>query len=321
MVNKLKKILPGIVKNEPMSRHTTFKIGGPAKYFCLAKNSRELLKAAQAAEELNLSYFILGWGSNLLVSDQGYDGLIIKSVSDQYQIKGREIWAESGLNLSRLVGLAAQSGLSGLEKLAGVPGTVGGAARGNAGAYGVSFGDLIKQVELYQAGQIKKISHSEMQYHYRDSLLKHQAGVILAVTLKLSLSEQRNLQPEVIKVIKERNGRLPLEPSAGCIFKNIDLGQVQIDETKVRHELDITQTEWLDATKHGKLSVAYIIERLDLKGKRIGDCQISEKHGAFFVNLGHARAQDVIMLISDIKMRVRNQLGIQLEEEIQYLGF
>ncbi|MFA5021473.1 MAG: UDP-N-acetylmuramate dehydrogenase [Patescibacteria group bacterium] len=321
MLNKLQQKLGDVKTDEPMAQHTTFKIGGPAKYFYTAKNSAELLNAVKIAEKLKLSYFILGWGSNLLVSDNGYDGLIIKNLSDKLEVQGDEIFVESGVNLSRLVGLAAQAGLSGLETLAGIPGTVGGAAFGNAGAYGISIGKLVKEVEIYQNGKVKKLSQTEMQYDYRNSILKSQPGIVLSVTVKLQPGDKKEIHNKVIELISERNQKLPAEPSAGCIFKNIKLGKVDIDKQRFMKELEITEAEWQKATMHGKLSIAFILDRLGLKGKTIGGCQISEKQANFFVNIGNAKAEHVIMLISEVKMRVRNQLVVQLEEEIRYLGF
>ncbi|MFA6215507.1 MAG: UDP-N-acetylmuramate dehydrogenase [Patescibacteria group bacterium] len=321
MSDKLIEKLGSVKENEPLASHTTFKIGGPAKYFYEAKNSQELLAAVKTAEELKIPFFILGWGSNMLVSDDGFAGLIIKTVSNNFTINGQEIWVEAGVNLSRLIGLAGQAGLTGLETMAGIPGTVGGTAFGNAGAYGVSFGKVVKEVEIYQAGEVKKLSQPEMAYEYRGSILKKVPGIILSVTVKLEKGDPRAIQSQVVKFILERNQKLPIEPSAGCIFKNIKLDKTAIDKERLKKELDIDEAEWQKVTMHGKLSAGYLIDRLDLRGKTIGGCQISEKHSNFFVNIGSAKAEHVIMLISDVKMRVRNQLGIQLEEEIRYLGF
>jgi len=321
MINKLRGKLGEVKENESLALHTTFKIGGPAKYFYSAQNSRELLTAVWAAEKFNLPFFILGWGSNLLVADAGFDGLVIKSTSNNFVVKGEEVFAESGVNLSRLVGEAAKAGLSGLEFAAGIPGTVGGAARGNAGAYGQSFGDLVTGLEVYQDGKNKNFRKEDMDYHYRDSILKHGKGVILSVKIKLQKSESKTVQDEVIRIIKQRKEKLPWEPSAGCIFKNIDLNDPAVSKERIIKELEITEAEWQEATKHGKLPVAFVFDHLDLKGKKIGGCLISEKHAAFFINTDQAKAEHVIMLISDVKMRVRNQLGIQLQEEVQYLGF
>jgi UDP-N-acetylmuramate dehydrogenase len=321
MTNKIKDKLEGVIENEPLSNHTTFRIGGPAKYFYLAKNSRDLLKSIYVAEKFGLSYFVFGWGSNLLVSDAGFDGLVIKSTSSNFSVKGEEIFAEAGVNLSRLVGEAAKLGLSGLEFASGIPGTVGGAARNNAGAYGTSFGDLVTGLEIYQDGKTRNLRHEDMQYHYRDSILKHGKGIIISVKLKLKKEDPTKVHQEVIRIIKQRTQRLPIEPSAGCFFKNVELNDLVLDKERMIKELDITEEEWNEVTKYNKLPVAFIFEKLGLKGKKIGGCQVSEKHAAFFINAGGAKSEHVIMMASDLKMRARNQLGIQLHEEVEYVGF
>lgn len=321
MLEQLKQNLGEVKENEPMANHTTFKIGGPARYFYVANNSEELLKAVKVAEELNLPYFIFGWGSNLLVSDQGYEGLIIKATSENFEVRGEEIFVEAGVNLSRLVGEAAKAGLAGLEFTSGIPGTVGGAIRGNAGAYGQGFGNIVRKTKIYQNGQIKELSQKEMKFSYRQSLVKQEGGVILSVVIGLKKGEPKTIHSEVIKIIKDRNNKLPFEPSAGCVFQNVELNKIEIDSKRAIKALDISEKEWQEATAFGKLPVGFVIDKLGLKEKTIGGCKISPKHCAFFVNTGNAKAEHVMMLISDVKMRVRNQLGVQLQEEIQYLGF
>ena len=322
MSEELKQKLGSELKeNEILAQHTTFKIGGPAKYFYIAKSSQDLLKAVKLAQELNINYFILGWGSNILVSDSGFDGLVIKSTSDNYKIEGDKIIVDAGFNLSKLVGVAAQAGLAGLEKFAGIPATVGGAARGNAGAFGVGLGDKIIELEIYKDGKTKKISQPEMKYNYRDSLLKHEQGIILSVVIKLEKGNSDEIKNKVNEILKERKEKLPIEPSAGCVFKNCEIDKTKIDVDNAIKELEITREEWDKATKHGKLPIGFIIDNLGLKGKSIGGAKVSEQHGSFIVNTGNAKAEHVMMLISDIKMRVRNQLGIQIQEEIQYVGF
>jgi len=321
MLNSAIQKIPGIIENEPLSAHTTFKVGGSARYFFAAKSKEELLLAIKTADAAKVPYVVLGWGSNLLVSDDGYAGLVIKFTSDNFSVQGEEIYAEAGVNLSRLVGAATQAGLSGLEFAAGIPGSAGGAAAGNAGAYGQSFGDVVKSVAVYDQGQVKNISRAEMKYGYRESAYKHSSAVILSVTVVLRSAEPAKIQAQVRENILSRNAKLPFEPSAGCIFKNIELANIEIDRVKILKELEIDEREWQKVTAHGKLSAGYVIERLGLKGKQIGGCKISEKHSAFFVNVGGCRAEHVMMLISDVKMRARNRLGIQLQEEIKYLGF
>lgn len=321
MLNQLTQKLGEVKENESLAKYTTFKIGGPAKYFYLAKNSDELLKAVKAAEELNIPYFILAGGSNLLVADSGFDGLVIKATSNNYEVRGEEIFSEVGVNLSRLVGQATQAGLTGLEFAGGIPGTVGGAARGNAGAYGIGFGKLITELEIYKDGEVKKWTPTNMKYSYRESVLKHEPGVILSVVVKLAKGDQKEIQAKIIEGAKARKERIPFEPSAGCVFKNIELDKLELDVPRIIKALDVTEQEWQEATKHGKLPIGYIIDCLNLKGKIIGGAKVAEKHCAFIINIDNAKAEHVMMLISDIKMRVRNQLGIQLQEEVQYLGF
>ena len=320
MLDQLTKKLGDVRENELMANHTTFKIGGPAKFYYRAKNSQQLLKAVKAAESFALPYAIIGWGSNILVADAGYDGLVIQNSSDNFVIEGNEITADAGLNLSRLVGVATQAGLSGLEFCAGIPGTVGGATAGNAGAYGQSFGQLVKMVKIYDQGKIKKISREKMNFSYRDSAYKHSSAVILSVTIGLEPASSESIRVKVMATISGRK-KLPTEPSAGCIFKNIELNKIEYDREKILRVLEISEAEWKKITSRGKLSVGYVIERLGLKNETIGGCRISDKHCAFFINTGQCTAEQVMMLISAIKMKVRNKLGLQLQEEIKYLGF
>ena len=316
--NLRQKIDDRVRENEILANHTTFKIGGPAKYFYLAQNSAGLLKAVKAAEELDLPYIILGWGSNVLVSDNGFDGLVIKASSDKFEIRGDQIFAEAGLNFSRLVGEATKAGLTGLEKFAGIPGTFGGAIRGNAGAFGNSICGVLYEVETYKDGEVKKLTQAGMQCSYRDTILKHEPGVVLSGVVKLEKDDPSKIQARVMESINGRR-KLPIEPSAGCIFKNVDLAIQEINEERIIKELDITLAEWQETTKYGKLPIGFIIDKLSLKEKTIGGAQVSTRHGSFIVNIGDAKAEHVMMLISDVKMRVRNQLGIQLQEEVQFL--
>lgn len=321
MFEKLKEVLIDVKENEPIAPYTTFKLGGPAKYFYNAKTADQLLQSVKVAEELGLPYFIIGWASNMLVSDNGFDGLLIKNSSENITVNGNEIIADSGVNISRLVGEATKAGLSGLEFAAGIPGTVGGAIFGNAGAYGKGFGEVVKSVKIYRDKKVFDLPPSELGFSYRQSNLKDSGGIILSANVLLEKVDNKIVQSKIVEILKGRKDRVPFEPSAGCVFKNFDLSEVEVDRERIIKELDITAEEYDKATSHGKLAVGYIFDKLGLKGKIIGGCQISPKHSAFFVNIGNCKAEHVMMLISDVKMRVRNQLGLQLQEEIRYLGF
>lgn len=327
MIKELRNKLGNAVKeNEVLAPYTTYKIGGPAKYFFNAKNNEELVKALKVASELGLDYFLLGGGSNILISDDGFDGLVIKKSNDNFEIDGEKITAESGADLGKVLAASLKAGLIGWPWAAGIPGTIGGAVRGNAGAYGKGMSDITEFVEIYENGEVKKLSNKQMGFDYRHSMVKEKKNaVVIGVELKLtkgSAEEIKKDQEIISQYIERRKTTQPTDfPNSGCVFKNIDLNKVEIDKAKVMKGLDINDKEFKEATKFGKLPVSYITDKLGLKGKKIGGAQISKKHGAFINNVDNARAEEVVMLISDIKMHVRNELGIQLQEEIQYVGF
>ncbi|MAF13955.1 MAG: UDP-N-acetylenolpyruvoylglucosamine reductase [Parcubacteria group bacterium] len=326
MIDQLKQKLGEVTENESLASHTTFKIGGPAKYFFEAKTKDDLVKALQTAEELKIDYFLLGGGSNLLVSDQGLDGLTIKQSNTTFKITDDKVYTESGALVVDVLDKTLESSLVGWPWAAGLPGTIGGAIRGNAGAYGKAMSDITESVEIYQKGKVNNFTADKLGFKYRHSVIKETPGmIVVAVNLKLKKgsTEEVKKDKDQVKIYNDRRENTqPLDlPNSGCVFKNIDLTKIKVDKAKVIKGLDITEEEYAEATKFDKLPVSYILDRLGLKGKTIGGAQVSEKHGAFVVNTGEAKAEHVIMLISDIKMRVRNELGIQLMEEVQYLGF
>lgn len=305
-----------IEKNIELSQYSTFKIGGAAKFFYIAKTNEDLLRAVTFAKKLKIKHFILGGGSNLLISDQGYDGLVIKIETSDLIFKDNNlIVADSGLNLQQLVNKTAEKGLKGLEWAAGIPGTVGGAVRGNAGAYGGQISDNLTGVEVMKGSKQFIIKNEKINFGYRDSIFKHNNDTIITAEFKLEKGNREEIKNKISEILQDRKEKQPLEyPSAGCIFKNIILKE--IDNKKIQ-ELNIPE-QYL---KIGKLPAAWLIDYLDLKGKTIGDARISKKHANFIVNLGKATASDVVQLISLVKMKARDELGIQLQEEIQYVGF
>ena len=327
MINKLRqKLGPGVKADEILAPHTTYNIGGPAKYFFEATTSDALVKAINAAKELKINYFVLGGGSNILIADSGFDGLIIKQANSHFSIAGDEIIAEGGALWSEILTASLKASLVGWPWASGIPGTIGGAIRGNAGAFGRGMADVTQAIEVYDNGTIKKISNAELAFAYRHSVIKDKPDVVvLKVFIKLkkgSPEEVKTDQETVVAYLKRRVTTQPTDfPNSGCVFKNIDLKTVAIDKEKVLRGLDVNQDEFAEATKFGKLPSSFVVDHLGLKGKRIGGAQVSEKHAAFINNVDHAKAEEVIMLISDIKMRARDELGIQLQEEIQYVGF
>ncbi|OIP75145.1 MAG: UDP-N-acetylenolpyruvoylglucosamine reductase [Parcubacteria group bacterium CG2_30_36_18] len=332
----IQKLLPGLKKNVSLKNYTTFKIGGPAKYFFEAKKKEDLIGAVITAKKFKLPFFILGGGSNILVSDEGYNGLVIKcqmsNVKCQNQnSKLKTIYAESGVRLSNLVQFSLEKSLAGLEWAVGIPGMVGGAILGNAGAFGRSMKDVIQKVEVFdtKTGKVKIFKKKDCQFDYRNSIFKHANSatlglrprgmrmrpceypnlIILSATLQLKKGNKLKIEKRIKEYLNYRKETQPLNfPSAGSVFKN---------------PKNFSAGELGEEDKSSSLSfaAARLIEECGLKGKRIGNVKISEKHANFIVNLGGGKAKDVKKLINLAKKKVKEKFGITLEEEICYLGF
>ena len=316
-----------IQENIPLAPYTTFKIGGPARFFCEAKSEEEILEALEFAQEKKLPFFVLGGGSNVLVSDKGFDGLVIKiskfpPTGDHPQgdkIKDTKIDCDAGCSLSKIVSESVKAGLTGLEWAAGIPGTVGGAVRGNAGAYGGTMADSVKSV---RALEISNFKNEDCGFDYRDSIFKHnQNFIILSVELKLKKGDKAESEKKIKEILAKRKEKQPMEfPSPGSFFKNPRLigGQAVVKNKDLIKQFE---TDTGQKIRDDKIPAPWIIEEAGLKGKKIGGAMVSEKHANFIVNTGNATAENVIMLAAIIKTKVRNKFGIQLQEEVQLVGF
>jgi UDP-N-acetylmuramate dehydrogenase len=295
-----------------LKEYTTFKIGGPARYFFVAKNKEDLKNTILWAKKKKLPFFILGGGSNVLFSDNGFKGLIIKLQNTQYKIRNTKIVAEAGVPLQKLVLETAKKGLSGLENLAGIPGTLGGAIWGNAGAFGREIGDLVEEVKVLDVRgsklEVKKLKKEDCKFGYRNSIFKKRKNwIILEATLKLKRGKKKEIEEKIKEILKLRKEKQPLEfPSAGSVFKNVPIEKVP---KKIREKFK-------EKIKDGFLPAGVLIEAARLKGYQIGGAKISEKHANFIVNTGEAKAMDVLKLIELIKKRVKKKFKIELKEEI-----
>ena len=278
-------------KNQLLAPYTTFKIGGPTDWFCETKNEQEVVKAIKFAKEKKLAFFILGNGSNLLVSDDGFRGVVIKMENEEVQINNEKILAEAGISLSKLANIAQENSLSGIEFMAGIPGTLGGAVVGDAGAWQENIGDKVERVKILDKdNQFKWLNHDECHFSYRQSRFKKNREIVLEVELKLIKGDKEEIERKIMTNLKKREGQ-PKEPSAGSVF-----------------------------IKPIPQSTGDLIEKCGLKGKQIGQAQISTKHANFIVNLGGAKAEDVVKLIALAQKEVRKKFGIDLETEIVFLG-
>lgn len=330
MTSEIKKILPGLKTNIELKKHTTFKIGGPAKYFFIAQTKGGLIKAIKTAKEFNLPFFILGGGSNVLALDKGFKGLVINfqfsiatlrgvsryARSSNFQKDGT-IYTGAGVKLDDLVKLSLKNSLTGLEWAAGLPGTIGGAVFGNAAAFGFSTGDTIESVEALNADNLKieKFSKKDCGFSNKETVFKKKKNlIILSAVFKLKKGDKKEIQKKIKENLNYRKKNHPFNfPSAGCAFKNPKL-------TSKNQKLLRKFPELKKLIKGGMIPAAFLIEKCGLKGKKTGRAEFSKKHANFIVNLGGAKAKDVIKLIKIAKRRVENKFGIDLEEEIQIIN-
>lgn len=300
---------------------TTFKIGGPAKYFIEINDKEELEEAVNWANEKKEKLFFLGGGSNVLINDKGVEGLVLKISNKEIAIKGERIECGGGAILAQTLNKAAGEELSGLEWAIGIPGTVGGAIRGNAGWKNFQIDNVIETVLTYNINKNKfaAFSRKDCEFGYRESIFKKRKELIIwQATLKLEKKEKEGITSLTQDFINSRNKTQPKLPTPGCIFKNVSFLELKKNNPVLAER----------AMERGLLSgiepigwAGWIIEMLDLKGKKIGDAKISLEHANFIVNTGKATASDVFALISYIKQQARDKFKIQLEEEIEYIGF
>lgn len=283
-----------LLEDEPMSRHTTFKIGGPARWMLRPRDAHQAAAILRLCRERGIAPFFLGNGSNLLVSDKGYDAVVVDtSALDRLEAVGENtIYAESGVLLSRLAAFAADLGLSGLEFASGIPGSVGGAVRMNAGAYGGEVCQVLERVNyLDELGTLHPATVEECGFSYRRSIFGRKPWLITGALFTLKPGDSTEIRGRMAQLNRQRREKQPLEyPSAGSTFK-----------------------------RPQDYFAAALIEECGLKGLRVGDAQVSEKHSGFVVNVGNATCADVLALIGEVKSRVLDRSGVLLEPEVEIL--
>lgn len=291
--DKLKQLAPEMDVRvcEPLSKHTSFRIGGPAALLAMPSSAEQARLAVKTAVELGIEPFFIGNGSNLLVADEGINRFVIKTSNLRaVQVDDATLEAESGVTLARLAMVAAEQGLTGLEFAHGIPGTLGGAVMMNAGAYGGEMAQVVTEVTcLSLEGTIEKVY--DFGFGYRRSVFNDGKRLILGVRLELRHAEAKLISARMEELAEARKSKQPLDfPSAGSMFKRPE----------------------------GHYAAA-LIDRCGLKGFRVGGAQVSEKHAGFVINRGGATCSDVLALVDQVKCRVREQTGIELEMEVKVL--
>lgn len=278
-----------IFVNEKMSKHTSFKVGGVADFFVIANNVKELIYVLKVAKNLKIKTYILGNGTNVIVKDDGFRGIIIKLNFKTLKIENDEIIAEAGVPLALLSEFAYRNEIEDYEFASGIPGTIGGAVKMNAGAYGSEIKDiLISTTYLDENYNIKKIENKEHEFSYRNSIFFNKNWIILESTFKTNKGNKETIKQKREEFNESRRAKQPLEmPNAGSIFKRKD-----------------------------NCIPAKLIDEANLKGYKIGGAQISEKHAGFIVNTGNSTAQDIIDLIEYTKKTIQEKFNEKLETEV-----
>jgi UDP-N-acetylmuramate dehydrogenase len=310
-----------IKENVSLAEQSTFRIGGPASYFTVVKNETEVKEALAWAKEKNVAYRVIGGGSNLLFSDAGYQGLIVKYFGAELSINNDEVELSAGTPLALAVNKTLSANLGGLEWAIGIPGTVGGAVVNNAGAYGGEISQNVLSVKIIQEGIVKEVSNNDCEFVYRSSKFKgvSDQGIILSVKLKLEkLADNELSQRKIIleKNLTDRLSKAPEGGSVGSTFRNIVLSEIEIKEFK--NKFPDFPEQFVD---YRKVPSAWLIESVGLKGRKIGGAMVSENHAGKITNVGGATAEDIVMLVSVVKQKVRSKFSLQLMEEFEYIGF
>ena len=284
-----------LILNAPMKKYTTWKIGGPADCLLLPKDAADIAEALRFAKDEGIPCRVIGNGSNLLVLDGGIEGMVIRIGENMssYTVDGTLLTAQSGCILARMARETAKQGFAGIEWAAGIPASMGGAAYMNAGAYGHCFYETLEAVEaVEQNGDIRRISAEELSSGYRHTSLMENGAVVTKVMVRLRYGDKEALMASVEETLRSRREKQPLDlPSAGSVFKNPEGSHA-----------------------------GYLVELSGLRGKRIGNAQVSEKHGNFIVNLGDCTAKDVLALIEEVRAEVKKQQGYDLETEVLMIG-
>lgn len=297
----------------PLAPLTTFKIGGPAKYLAEPTTDEQVMTTLTWARSAQIPWRILGRGANTLVSDQGFPGLVLVMKNDQLVWHGNEVTAGAGVQNGQLIASALQHRCGGMQWLIGVPGTVGGSLYGNAGGHGWGLGDQVIWVEaINPSGKVIRLDQQQCEFSYRTSWLKaHPEWCILRAQLTFPTVDPAAERDLLAATTKQKNANQPTTAkTAGCMFTNpTALG------AKLTPELQAA------VSRDGTISAWRLIETVGLKGYKLGQVQISDRHANFMINLGGGTADQVLQLISLVKQRVRDTMNIQLHEEVQYVGF
>jgi UDP-N-acetylmuramate dehydrogenase len=302
-----------VFNHTPLSRYTRFGIGGPADLYAETGSAEAFIAALAVARASGIPTMVIGGGTNLIVSDSGYRGIVLRYRGDRLLASNGRVSADAGASLQDLVDFAIGRGLAGLETLSGIPGSVGAAIYGNAGAYGHSISERVLKVRFFDDAALRVFDHEQCQFHYRESIFKqHKDWMILSVELLLDPADAAALRAAADEILKVRNEKFPVTMKcAGSIFKNLLLRELPAG---------VSAQVPAASVREGKVPAAWFLDQVGAKGMARGEIHVATYHANLLYNAGAGTAADLCALIAELKTRVRERFGIELEEEVQYVG-
>ena len=303
-------VIPGAL----LSRYTRFAIGGPADLYAETASAEAFIAALHVARESGQLYVVIGGGTNLIVSDEGFRGIVLRFTAHRILAAGDRVVADSGAVLQVLVDFTVDRGLKGLETLAGIPGSVGAAVYGNAGAYGHSISERVRTVRFYDGRDVRVFDGDACEFRYRESIFKrHKDWIIFSTELVLENADAGELRKISGDIVNVRNEKFPVTMKcAGSIFKNLLLSDLP-DGVAARVPAPVI--------REGKVPAAYFLEEVGAKGMTRGDIHVANYHANLIYNGGAGTAADLRAVIAELKARVQEKFSLTLEEEVQYVGF
>jgi len=302
-----------VLRDVPLADYTRFAIGGLARLLFDTTEEATFVEALQVVADSEDAHVVIGGGSNLVVADKGFDGVVLRYTCSRIERDGMNLNAQAGAVLQAVVDASIANGLKGLETMTGIPGYLGGAIYGNAGAYGRSIHEMAEKVRFAVHGEIREFDNAGCEFRYRDSIFKaHKDWIILSAKLRFSEGEPLELARAANEIRAVRDAKYP--PSmkcAGSIFKNLILAQLPAHVQAVIPA---------NVVREGKVPSAWVLEQADAKGLRKGDIQVATYHANLIYNDGHGTATDLVWVINELKRRVRERFQFDIEEEVQYVG-
>lgn len=296
-----------------LSRYTRFGIGGPADIFVETAEAEAFLAAMQVTRESGLNHVVIGGGTNLIVADVGFRGVVLRFVANRLMAAGERIIADAGSVLQDLIDFAIERGLKGLETLAGIPGWTGAAVYGNAGAYGHSISERVARVRFLDSCEARVFDREQCEFQYRESIFKRRKDwIILSTELKMEAADAAALRKTADDIVKVRNEKFPpTMKCAGSIFKNFLLADLPST---------VAAAVPTAVIREGKVPAAYFLEQVGAKGLSHGGIRVADYHANLIYNAGPGTARELCEVIRDLKQRVRDRFGMEVEEEVQYVG-